>query len=778
MVRFLLCSVGVMAFAAVAAAQDAPSAARPAASSTAPPQAEGEVGLSEIIVTAARRVETVQGAAFSIQALSEETLSRANVSKPEDLSSIAPTVQIGTAGAYPQAYIRGVGNYSTQVFAEGGVSFNLDGIYISRAWATRGMFYDLDRVEVIKGPQGTLYGRNASGGAINVITAKPTLGNTSGFAEVQAGNYDLIQGTAAVNLPLSDSIAVRASGKVVSRDGYLTDGYDDDKTQSGRLQLLWKPSDDLSLLLNGNYQHLGGKGGGAVLSPQLPGDKFRGSSDPAVAAIIQAQPFIGQLLTYPKGDGFLDVSVYAGGAELNWNLGFATLTVLPAYRDAKLHTLHFLAGFPVEDNEVDKQSSLEVRLGNDSEKLKWVLGTYYFDERQTNPPGRPTLFVPQGINAQITDDLDLQTRSYAAFGQATYSLTDRFRLTGGLRYTYEHKSNSMLIRNWGFPNPAPPPVCTGGAVFDPATPEVPLFCRVNIPSEAALTYNSVNYKAGVEYDLAPRSMAYANISTGFKSGGFYVAPPPNTFSPEKVTAVEAGMKNRFLENRLQVNVEGFYWDYRDHQESFVGPTSIPGFIGFITVNAGRAKSYGAEFDVQYRATADDELSLDFQLNKSEYTVFKFPYLTAVFGSPVTGCTAGPAQNGSQEVDCSGKPLLRAPRWTGTAGYSHSFHVEGHGDLTASLDTQFASSSYLSIDFLRSGQQGGYAVGNFDLTYTSSAKRWVVSAFVHNIWDEVVRTQAFRDPFVSPANPLANSDGFVIATVRAPRTFGGRVRFNF
>lgn len=744
-------------------------------------EAEAETepaGIGEIVVTASRRAENVQKAALSIHAISSEVLTRANVSKPEDLSSVAPGVSVGTAGSYPQVYIRGVGNYGTQAYSESAVAFNLDGVYISRAWATRGMFYDLERVEVLKGPQGTLYGRNASGGAINVITAKPKLGETGGFAEIQAGNYDLIQGTAAVNVPLGATAAVRAAGQIVDRDGYLSDGYNDDKIRSARLQFLWEPTDDVSILINGNYQHTGGHGAGAVLSPQLPGDKFRGTSDPAVTRIIRAQPGLGALLSIPRDDGYLDVDVYAIGAELNWNLGFATLTVLPAYRDSKYRNLSYISSFHSANNEHDRQTSVEIRLGNNDEPLKWVAGAYYFNERQTELDGLPLQRVLQGPSANSTPRFDHRTRSYALFGQATYSLTDTLRVTGGLRYTYERKVLDGLLYAFGFPNAAPPPPCLGGRVFDPQTPSPPLFCRLDIPLAGRLTYNSITYKAGLEFDLAPRSMAYATISTGFKSGGFYSAPPPNTFRPEKLTALEVGVKNRFLDNRLQLNVEGFYWRYRDHQESHIGPTTIPSFFAFVTENAGRAESYGADIDLAFRPTDRDQLNLKVQYNKTKYNKFEYSYPTASFGNPIIDCAIGPLVSGSQTIDCSGKSLIRAPKWSGTASYSHTFDIGGNGEVTATADVQFASASMLSIEFLQSMRQDAYAIGNFDLTYTSPGSRWTVSAFVRNIWNEAVITNVARSPFVNRANPLANPDGFISASIRPPRTFGGRVRYNF
>jgi iron complex outermembrane receptor protein len=269
------------------------------------------------------------------------------------------------------------------------------------------------------------------------------------------------------------------------------------------------------------------------------------------------------------------------------------------------------------------------------------------------------------------------------------------------------------------------------------------------------------------------------VSTGFKSGGFFAAPPPNSFEPEKMTAFEAGVKNRFLDNRLQVNVEAFYWKYKDHQESTTGPTSAPGLYTLVVTNAGSAKSYGADLDIVFRPTPNDELTAKVQYNKSNYDSFSYSNPTAIFGPPVTACKVGPVQSdGNQSVDCSGFPLIKAPEWSGTVGYNHTFDLGASGKLNASADVQFASGSYLQQTFLPSSRQEAYAIGNFDLTYRSDGGRWVVSAFVHNIWNEKVFDFLFRAPLISPGNPLANPDGLFNGPVRPPRTYGGSVRINF
>lgn len=779
MKKMLLVSAAVVAFANVAAAQEAV----PAASGQAAADATDDGGISDIVVTASRRVENAQRAALSIQALSSEDLARANVTKPEDLNAIAPGLSIGTGGNSPQVYIRGVGNFGTNSLSEGAVAFNLDGVYIARQHTTRGMFFDLARVEVLKGPQGTLYGRNASGGAINVITNRPKLGERSGYFDLMVGNYTTIQAEAGINLPLGDTAALRVSGQSVHRDGYLSDGYDDEKTKSARVQVYWEPSSDVSILLNGNFQKVEGKGAGAPLVPQLSGaDKFTGGTDPAIAAIIRAQPGIGPFLIVPQNDGFVDYTTYAVGAEFNWNLGFAKLTLIPAYRQSDLRDLTYVPGFSVYQSYREKQTSVEARLGGESSDLKWVLGGYFFDQQVDGPPGGAQQIAFQGVSTFTISDFSSNVRSYAAFGQATYSLTDRFRVTGGIRYTYERKQLSEFLTNYGLPAPPPAPngTCAAG-YFDLLSPTPPRFCHLEIDLRAGvpdLTYSNVTWKAGVEFDVAEHSMAYASASTGFKSGGFFSAPPPNTFRPEKITAFDIGIKNRFLDNRLQVNLGAFYWRYSDHQETFVGPTSIPGFVAQNTYNAGKAKSYGFDADIVFQPTPRDRFGLMVQYNKTKYDFFQYTNPTQAIGSPVTGCVVGPVTLGSQTIDCSGKPLMRAPVWTGSASYSHDFELANGGKITASADVQFSSSYYLSVDFLESARQKAFAVGNFDLTYTSRDGRFSVSGFVRNIWNEAVYTQAFHYPFVSAANPAAGPDGVILGTLRPPRTFGGRVRVTF
>ncbi|EZP74533.1 Outer membrane receptor protein precursor [Sphingomonas paucimobilis] len=736
-------------------------------------------GLADIIVTASRRSESAQRAALAIQAITGEDLAQRGVLRPEDLNAVAPGVNIGTAGNYPQVYVRGVGNYSANSFAEGAVAFNLNGIYVSRPWATRASFFDLDRVEILKGPQGTLYGRNASGGAVNVIYARPKLGSRSGFMEVEAGNYDLLRGTAAVNLPVGDTLAIRASGQIVHRNGYLSDGSDDDKSQAARLQLLYEPDSTFSLLLTGAYQHIEGIGAGGVPVPKISGKSaWTSITDPSLEPVYAGEPGVGPFLTRPTTAQNVNIDVLHVSAEMNWDLGPATLTVIPAYRRGKLEDLHNLTGFQTTDSEIDHQTSVEARLANESAAFKWVVGGFYFDEHQKRGDKPYSLLADIGPATAVLD-VDQKSRSYAAFGQATYSLTDALRLTGGLRYTYERKTLTGPTTNYQLPTPGVG--CAPPYVFNPGTPYPPQFCTFSSRMDNRRAFKQVSWKAGVEYDVAPNSLLFFNASTGFKSGGFYPAPLPNSFGPEKVLAFELGSKNRFFDNKLQLNLEAFYWKYKGQQQSYFSATSTPGYFTFATVNAGKARIFGVDADIAFRPTDADTFNLQVEYINTKYQEFTITNYTSL-GPPVTGCDVGPlSPDGStRPIDCAGFPLVRTPKWSGTASYSHRFELSSGFAIEPGASVQFASSSWLSVDYLGTERQDAYAMLDASLAFYAPGNQLSLTVFARNLTNEAVITQANRHLFIhsAPTNPNGGADGLIVGSIRAPRTYGARLRYNF
>jgi iron complex outermembrane recepter protein len=776
--RCLLIGVGFMALSGAAGAADADTPA-----SGGPPQDAKDQGLQEVVVTAERRKESAQRAALPIQAISAEDLQRAGVTRPEDLTAIATGVNVSTGGNVPQIYIRGVGNYATNIYSESAVAMNVDGVYVSRPWAMRGEFFDLDRVEVLKGPQGTLYGRNATGGALNLISASPLLGQTSGYVEAEGGDYKLARGAAAVNIPLGQDFAVRIAGQAISRDGYLADGYDDEKNEAARVQALYVPSSDLSVILRFSYQHNHGRGAGTTPTTNYGNNPWIGAGGLPVLDITRAEPFIGPLLTTSTDDGFLDSHVYALSSDFKWNLGPATLTIIPAYRYATNENRYYVSSYQISETEYDHQTSVEARLSGESERIKWVAGTFYFDEEQGNLDSDYQNFANAGISGQVVPSFNAATSSYAGFGQTTFSVVDRFRLTAGGRYTYERKTQSGLVQSIQGLSSYAPPACPPGYSGPQATliPDAP--CLFNVPLTGLLTYNSWTYKGGMEYDVAPNSMFYANVSTGFKSGGFFTAPQPNSFKPERITAYEVGLKNRFLDNRLQVNVEAFDWLYHDHQESYLGSASTnPYDITFITENAGRAESRGADLDVAYLPTHADRLSLGLQYDKSSYGRFTYTYPSAHLGPPTVGCRVEGPVTGVQTIDCAGLQMVRTPTWWANASYDHTFALPNGSTITAGARAQSSSGYYLSIDFLPNEYQRSYTTVDADLAYTAPSGNWSVTAWGRNLGNKAVLTEAYRSPYINtpllPPDPLAGPYGLAQGTIRPPRTFGVRVHVDF
>lgn len=735
--------------------------------------AEPDGGLEEIVVTAQRREESLQKAAIAVTAVTGADLTRSGITETANLGKLVPALVVQPTGGTTSFFLRGVGTNSQNSFSENAIAFNFNGIYVGRPTAPAGVFYDLERVEVVKGPQGTLYGRNATGGAINVLPKKPILGRFAVEGLAEYGNYDSKKGFLALNLPLGDIVALRVAGQVVDRDGYISDGYDDDKGEAARASLLIQPSGMWSMTLVGDYYHQGGKGAGAVLLPSkafaVPSleDRVSISDARAITAIngyastLFAPPFcVGGFIASgcienAGKDGYLDNKFYGLSAQVDGDMGFATLTVIPAWRRSEADFRTYLPGFRGEIRDTAEQMSLEVRLtSSGAQPLRYVLGAFFFNEQQD------TLnYFRQGRLSTTRFTPNLDTESLAAFGQLTFDLTDTLRVIAGGRYTREDKTQRTASVSGGLPGPVDPPL---GAPFS-----------------GDLTFSKFTWKAGLEMDAGPASLLYANVATGFKSGGFYVASPPNnSFAPETLTAYTAGAKNRFFDNKLQLNVEAFYWDYTDQQVTFVGGVRTGNGLfaqGSLTTNAGKSRIYGAEVEARLAPTRDDLFNLNVQYLNGKYNSLQTANFSPT-GAPVTtGCTvtgsrlANPGVNGARfyDIDCSGKPTVNSPKWAVNAGYQHSFRLGGDMALVLGARTNIESSRFMNSNFRPEEKQDGFMMSDAFLTLEGPEEKWSITAFVNNIEDAEVLARAGTRPILD----------FPVGTLRPPRTYGVRVGFS-
>ena len=737
----------LQAHAALAESADAtPQAARSTSAQATSASSADSGGLQEIVVTAERREESVQKAPLTIQVIGADALRESGITSAVDISKLTTGVQIGVGGSSTQIYVRGVGDFAFNPLANPGVAFNVDGVYIARPDGLGGNFYDVARVEVLKGPQGTLYGRNANGGSINVITNEAQLNETSGDFNVEYGNFNLSHTDGAVNLPIGDTAAIRIAANAVHRSGYLSDGTNDDVQQGGRVRFKWEPTDDLTLRLNTDYSHIGGDNGGYTYLPRQPGqDPWLGVGSPAAIAYRGSFPPLGPLLDTSIPDTRQDTKIWGISGQIDLRLPFATLTVLPAFRDTDVYSLSY-PGFRYEQPNKARESTLETRLGDSAPGLTWVVGGYFFHETGTGDINILESDIVQ--NTQI--NYNPKTTAYAVFGQTTYEIVPDLRVIAGARYTYEKRS---LVGNYLDNRPVPygPGPGTVLESFDTAE-----------------DFNGITYKAGLEYDLAPQSLLYLTTSTGFKAGGLNETVPPDAvYRPETLLAYEFGSRNRFLDNHLQANFGLYDWSYKHLQDQRVTFDPL-NTINLLTYNVGNATIRGATIDIIYKPFQYDTISTSLEYADSYYDSFKVQVPTAVFFPGSIGCPT--THVGDETVaNCAGYQVARVPRYTGTFGYEHDFPVPGDALIAVAGSGKFASREWVATDFIPAENVAGYVTFDLSVTYVPSNNRYNVGAFVRNIGDRAYYTGGFEQPFVA---------GLFAANIAPPRTFGvrGSVKF--
>lgn len=650
--------------------------------------AASKAALSDIIVTAQKTVSTLQKTPISVSVVSGEAVAKLAQTTAEDALKGVTGVEVQGAARGQVIAIRGLGTDTPPGVGESSVSTNFDGVYSIRAEANTLGFYDLERVEVLRGPQSTLYGRNATGGVVNMISVNPQLGKFSASVSAGAGNYNLIRGEAAINLPLGETAALRVSGTGISRDGFLSNGHADQKGGGVRAKLLWKPSDDISVLTGFEGAWLKGHGGGGVEVANFTAGKYYTTADSSIGG----QDYFG----------------YKLWGQVDWKVGPGTVTFIPAYQHGSGENNGVFGGrgtYGRDPANID-QGSGELRYASaPGSRVQWLVGLYHYDYSQYTYSLDNTTY---GSTAGFSYNRGI---SNAMFGQVTVPLANGLRLIGGLRETWDKRraKGTDAVGN-----------IVGGA----------------------LSNSFFDYRAGLEYDLGAHSLAYVTASSAFRPGG--VSPfDGKTFLPERLHAYEAGIKNRFLDNRLQVNLGGFYYDYSKYQvvDFFIGATG-PNLV-FYNVDA---KNYGLELDTQAAITSNDAInaSVSYLSSRIEGDLILHP------ADPFTA------------VNFRGQRLPHAPEWTIKGGYQHLFDLNGAGTLTARGDLRYVSRQYVAPNNTPGATQEAYATLDASLAWKSANDRFSVTAYIKNITDKAVKTGYFV--------------GYV--TVGAPQTYGVTVSAKF
>jgi len=802
--------------------QSTPEANSPNGAAVPPADPAQESGLGEIIVTAQRTEESSQRAPLPLDVVGPETLVRQNVIRAEDLSrtTTALTATGSTGGPTTVFFVRGVGNATVNAYSDPAISFNYDGVYIGRPSSTSGVFYDLQRVEILKGPQGTLYGRNATGGAINVIPNRPEFGDTSAEFSLGFGNYQWVTGQAAVNVPLGDNMAMRVAGSLSNRDGFINDGTGEQREYAGRIQFYAEPTDQLSLRLAADLSHHGGSSpsgfylgkvdptfgptgfAGYVFTP-TNFSPDQGLFDAASQALL-ASRFVsqaGRAGAVVDGTPFNDDDYWGVTAELNYETDAGTLTIQPAYREAELDYQFNGVFRGAGSAEKDKQTSIEARWAGDLGIVDYLIGGIYFDEE---------IAATARYNQQILNpfqEFTTGTESWAGFGKLTFHVTDELSLTAAGRYTDDSKTfdgtSNVYILFCG--NPAPPqdfcptlpfiPVLETEQEFInfytsrgiPITP-VPLFVlppiaggsqtapfvlRSPIVINSGIKNDKFTYRLAAQYDITPRNMVYASFETGYHAGGFSFARGVETYLPETIEAFTLGSKNRFFGNTLQVNIEAFHWKYKNQQFSQFGyDLGNPPATVFLTRNIGDSTIKGIDFDVDLQPTRNTLLSASVQYLDAVYDSFTYfvpnqglpPNSTCAY-SPVNQTVNGVVLSLFQ-IDCSGKPAFNSPKWSFILNGEQTIPFDDF-HIVLQAGTRYRSSSYSTADYLPYLKSKSNFVTDASITFSDNDDSVFLSLYVQNIEDS--RRQLGGN---------VNTSNLVVSQVEQPRTYGVRIGGRF
>ncbi|HVJ54737.1 MAG TPA: TonB-dependent receptor [Aliidongia sp.] len=793
----LALSVGCGGALAQQATPEAPSTTAPTPAATA--DAKG-TNVESITVTATKRSSELSKTPVAISAISATALDEAHVQDVEDITHFVPGFEATHQGDHDviTLTLRGIGNdLSKTEQADPEVSIYVDGVYSPRAEGATTLLYDMDRVEVLRGPQGTLWGRNSTGGAVNFVTAKPTLDETYANVEVGGGSYNAFETKGAINLPIDKTFGIRVAFADAQHDGYVSyqsppnipginrnlfvsggDKYNGQDQRSARFSMLWEPRSNITW--NVSYEYY---------SDKSPPDLFL-MQEPR-----QGQQLFSALVSIPPSqdrgsdslrsrvdwdiNDYLSLSYIAG---FQWQHGFEDYDQSGG---AVLPTSISTPGSAIQEDRTNFANyfnySHELNLRSSGTHLiDWITGLYYshennnirFDINQFDG----TLQGPAGgFNGSFIQP-DEQEESEAVFGQATYHVTDFLRFTGGLRYTRDEKSNNGGVDLGCFGTQAngqpcvtlntnDNPLLVGYAPFSNFNPQTG---QQSFTNTGSAQWERLTWLARGEVDITPDLLGYVSIGTGYKSGGLFDGG--GRFGPENLTSYEVGAKARLFGGQVTWNNAAYYEDFKGFQ--FSQPLNVFDASGkqtgtsLFTTNAEGATGYGLESELTARVTPEDTLKLEFALEHTE------------LGNLITENTF--IQQAAVFENLKGNQLPHAPAFSGTAGWDHRFDLPNGGEIVTHWDTHIETASYLSVfNFGSFDRQGAYTRSNFNVTYEAPSRNpWSIEAFVQNIEGGNIKTLASTYTNASPVSNGVFTNPIWLAQYLPPRTFGVRLKATF
>jgi len=727
-------------------------------------------GLSEIVVTAQRRAENLQDVPIAVSAMTSATLADTGIDATRDLPQVMPSVQFTRSGPSGLFFVRGVGTTNAAAGEEGANAVYVDGVYMADLGQTINYFNNLERIEVLKGPQGTLFGRNATGGLVHIITREPgdeyTLDGEFGFA-----NYKTVHARAYVAGPIAEGISADlAVTRYHQNDGWgrnLTRG-DKNFIQSyggARSKIVARPTDGIKLTLAGDYfknrdNPVGWRiadrtiGRGGFYGPDVP-------NTPAGAIVANDHDTTANDLALTTQE------IWGTSLTGEFDLGFASLTSISAYRETTTNSDFDVDGGPRPFVRIQYESGVksiqqELRLAsNDTDPFAWQVGAFYLNTEATND----SFFSGSDFGSLQGQQVNanLKTDSYAVFGEATYAITPTTKVTGGIRYTEDRRKfdGGQFL------------VTAAGDVMSP---------REQV---SKLKYNEVTWRLALRQELADDISVYASANKGFKAGSYSLQSPLNApYLPQTIMAYELGFKSELFDRRLRLNLSGFHYKIDDYQVRSAA-TETPG--ASLVLNAATVKVDGVE--LEFEAAPIDSLRLFGGLTwlDSRYSRFggpgqayQAPIIYPVIAGQTLASTCPASQVGSRNPgvvapgswvggwftcfgDVSGNKVSNAPEWAASFGATYTVPVSETGEVRFTGLYAYNDGFYFEPDNLMA--QKSFHLLNASIEYRHTENLGV------EIWGRNLTNTDYAAQKISTGTGTTQTNG-------APRTYGVNLKFNF
>lgn len=758
---------------------------------------ENSLMLEEVVVTAQKREESLQDVPIAMQAISGDMLAQNGITNLSDLSSIAPGFKLADTQSTNQvSALRGVNSFAFGFGLEESIPFYLDGVYLGNGFDMLGDLVDIERVEVLKGPQGTIFGRNASGGAISVTSKKPANEFEAEIA-MGLGNYGLITKKALVNIPLVDEeLMIRAGVSARDRDGWQTnvvtgedDGFEQDR-RSSFLKALWNVSESLNVEYSGDWSHQKDHSGYTSVSTVRPGSaifgyiwgqassaSFYNEGGDKVASGNEAYqiPLGGGVVSLAPAEATPDIvqkrKISGHSVRVDWDFSEdISLSSISSYRkvesesgsDADGSEFGLVNSYQIGET---KEYNQEFRVNASWDSVDWLAGVnYYRQDRDlsvtTYLSSLLTLqrFGAAGLGTALTETSagENKTESYSFFSDATWTVTDNLRFTAGIRYSYDEKTFTLLDMN--------------NSTFAGQALLYPNYSNLSDPDVHSWDENwsNISGRLGIDYSYSDEVMLYASLSQGYKSGGYntrltlegnaidgFTSPDFATepFDEETNVNLETGFKSDLLGGRLRLNSSLFYYLYEDLQVLLADGGSPVAR----TVNASEVTGYGWDTELIFRATEGLTLSLNVMALSAKYT------------DDVEDST------GTLRIE-EGSERPWAPDWAATFGIDYVVPVSDVGQFRMNLtyshqDDQFMRSTQVTQSYGDDDNtQEAYGLLNGRLSLYSVDDRWEVA-----LWGKNILNEGYKNSTIAAADSVA---GVLTAVSGEPRTYGLEAMYRF